>query len=257
MKKKNQHQVNLEIEALVKQKGNKAENYSLEEREFLLQYEGSGGQGKHGATGEGVLYEFYTPMYICGLMWELARHYGFDGGSVLEPSCATGRLFHHAPDKSKCVGFEINKTSAAIAEISYPGIKVYPDYFETAFMEKPRNTSRISKGLTWLNEYPFSLVMGNPPYGKYKNFFSGYFNRPKLPQVEQFFFYYGLKMLKPGGLLVYLVSSNFLRNGISYGKAKDEIGKLATLLDAYRLPPVFRFSEVPVDILVLRRKIGS
>jgi hypothetical protein len=66
--------------------------------------------------------------------------------------------------------------------------------------------------------------------------------------------YYGLKMLKAGGLLVYLTSSNFLRNGISYNLEKEEIGKIADILDAYRLPPVFRFSQVPIDILVLKRK---
>jgi len=30
--------------------------------------------------------------------------------------------------------------------------------------------------------------------------------------------------------------------------------KLADILDAYRLPPVFRDSKVPTDIIVLKRK---
>ena len=97
-------------------------------------------------------------------------------------------------------------------------------------------------------------MIGNPPYGKYKNTYSSYFPTPKLTQIEQFFFYYGLKLLKPGGLLVYVVSSNFLRNGHTYENAKNEIGKLADIIDAYRLPSVFDFSEVPVDIIVLKRK---
>ena len=75
-----------------------------------------------------------------------------------------------------------------------------------------------------------------------------------MHQIELFFMFYGLKMLKSGGLLVYLTSSNFLRNGISYNEEKEEIGKIADILDAYRLPPVFRFSQVPIDILVLKRK---
>jgi hypothetical protein len=66
--------------------------------------------------------------------------------------------------------------------------------------------------------------------------------------------YYGLQLLKPGGLLIYLTSSNFLRNGLTYNKSKDEIGKVAELVDAYRLPPVFRFSDVPTDIIVFKRK---
>jgi hypothetical protein len=63
-----------------------------------------------------------------------------------------------------------------------------------------------------------------------------------------------LQLLKPGGLLVYLTGSNFLRNGISYQFEKLLMEKLADILDAYRLPPVFRYSKVPTDIIVLKRK---
>lgn len=269
----NQHELNQQIEQFIVQKDFRGEDYSPDDIAYINQYEGSGGQGKHGAKGEGVLYEFYTPLYICELMWELAKKHGFNGGSVLEPSCATGRLFHHAPDKSKCVGFEINKFSKRIAEITYKGAKVYEGYFETAMLMPDRFTSRFAVKKpttshypdnkihiwmpdypTWLPEYPFSLVIGNPPYGKYKNLYSSYFTKPKFQQIEQFFFWYGLQMLKKGGLLVYIVSSNFMRNGLTYAGAKDEIGKIADLVDAYRLPPVFKFSEVPIDIVVLRRK---
>jgi len=152
------------------------------------------------------------------------------------------------------VGFEINPLSARIAEISFPGAIIHRGYFETAFLTMPRFTTRLKKSLTWLEQYPFSLVIGNPPYGRYKNKYSSYFPSPKMHQIELFFMYYGLMLLKPGGLLIYLTSSNFLRNGISYNSEKEEIGKIADILDAYRLSPVFRFSEVPTDILVLKRK---
>lgn len=46
----------------------------------------------------------------------------------------------------------------------------------------------------------------------------------------------------------------FLKNGISYNNAKSEIGKLAELIDAYRLPPIFKTSTVPTDILIFKRK---
>lgn len=253
---KNQYQLNKEIESFILDKDKRNESYSQTDIEFIQKYEGSGGQGSKGATGEGILYEFYTPDYVVKLMWELAFKYGFDKfGTVLEPSIATGRLIEPAPDKTKCVGFEINSISARIAEISFPGATIYRGYFETAFMQPERFTKRLPLSqLTWLKEYPFSLVIGNPPYGKYRNKYSSYFSTPKIPQIEQFFMYYGLQLLKPGGLLIYLTSSNFLRNGLTYNKAKDEIGKLADLLDAYRLPPVFRFSVVPTDIIVFKRK---
>lgn len=253
MSAKNQHQLNLEIEALIKSKG---ANYSYtdDEKKLLRMYEGSGGQGKHGATGEGVLYEFFTPQWLCEKMWQLAIAHGYDGGNVLEPSIATGRLIDHAPDKSKCVGFEINPVSAAICKIMHPESTVYNGYFETAFLQPDRFTNRITKQLTWLEEYPFSLVIGNPPYGKYKNKYSGYFPNPKMAQIELFFMYYGLKLLKSGGLLVYLVSSNFMRNGVTYNREKSELAKMADIIDAYRLPEVFPSSQINTDIIIFRKK---
>jgi len=88
----------LEIEALVRSKAAKGEAFTPEELAFVRKYEGAGGQGAKGATGQGVLYEFYTPEYVCEWMWKLAYRYGFDPkGTVLEPSVGTGRLLDNAP----------------------------------------------------------------------------------------------------------------------------------------------------------------
>ena len=251
----NQFELNKQIQQFILQKDKNAESYSTADRKFIAQYEGSGGQGSKGATGEGVLYEFFTPDFICELMWKLAYRYGFKaGGSVLEPSVGTGNLLKWAPNNSKCYGFEINPISKRITEILYPDAKIYEGYFETPFLQEPRYTARLKDKITWLEGYPFSLVIGNPPYGKYKNKYSSYFTRPKMHQIELFFMYQGLQLLKPGGLMVYLTGSNFLRNGISYQSEKLELDKLADIVDAYRLPPVFKFSKVPTDIIVFKRK---
>ena len=251
----NQFELNKQIQQFILQKDKNAESYSTADRKFIARYEGSGGQGSKGATGEGVLYEFFTPDFICELMWKLAYRYGFKaGGSVLEPSVGTGNLLKWAPNNSKCYGFEINPISKRITEILYPDAKIYEGYFETAFLQQPRYTARLKDKITWLEGYPFSLVIGNPPYGKYKNKYSSYFTRPKMHQIELFFMYQGLQLLKPGGLMVYLTGSNFLRNGISYQSEKLELEKLADIVDAYRLPPVFKFSKVPTDIIVFKRK---
>lgn len=251
----NQFELNKQIQQFILQKDKNAESYSTADRKFIAQYEGSGGQGSKGATGEGVLYEFFTPDFICELMWKLAYRYGFKaGGSVLEPSVGTGNLLKWAPNNSKCYGFEINPISKRITEILYPDAKIYEGYFETAFLQPPRYTARLKDKITWLEGYPFSLVIGNPPYGKYKNKYSSYFTRPKMHQIELFFMCQGLQLLKPGGLMVYLTGSNFLRNGISYQSEKLELEKLADIVDAYRLPPVFKFSKVPTDIIVFKRK---
>lgn len=251
----NQFELNKQIQQLILKKDKAGETYSFDEKKFIAQYEGSGGQGSKGATGEGVLYEFFTPDFVCELMWKLAYRYGFKaGGTVLEPSVGTGNLLKWAPNNSKCYGFEINPISKRITEILYPDAKIYEGYFETAFLQEPRYTARLKDKLTWLEGYPFSLVIGNPPYGKYKNKYSSYFTKPKMHQIELFFMHYGLQLLKPGGIMVFITGSNFLRNGISYQSEKLEIEKLADIVDAYRLPPVFKFSKVPTDIIVFKRK---
>jgi len=251
----NQHELNTEIETFIRNKDAKGESYAPDEVQFVNKYEGSGGQLKHGAKGEGALYEFYTPEYIVKLMWELATAHGYKDGSVLEPCCATGRMFEFAPDKSKCVGFETNPVSRRIAQINYKDAIIHNGFFETAFLQPPRFFSKLPKGqLTWLPQYPFSLIISNPPYGIHKNLYSSYFKSPKIPTLEMFFIYHALLLLKKGGLMVYLLSSNFLRNGDKYNDSKELIGGLADLVDAYRLPSVFKFSEVPTDIIVLKRK---
>jgi type I restriction-modification system DNA methylase subunit len=251
----NQFKLNKEIQSFIHGKDKEGESYTPSEINYIQQYQGDGGQGSKGATGEGLLYEFYTPEYIVDLMWKLSRLYGFDpSGTVLEPSLATGRFFAPAPHKKNCYGFEINPTSRRIAQITYPEASIYAGYFETAFLAAPRYTQRLKNEITWLKGYPFSLVIGNPPYGRYTNKYSSYFSKPKMQQIELFFMYYGLKLLKKDGLLVYLTSSNFLRSGISYNNEKIELQKVADLVDAYRLPPVFKASKVPTDILIFRRK---
>ena len=251
----NQYELNQNIEMFIRNRDAISGTYSPGEMDYIRQYEGAGGLGSRGASGEGVLYEFYTPDYVVNLMWELARYHGFNGkGTVLEPSVATGKLLDPAPDKSRCYGFEINPVTRRIAEIIHPGARIHEGYFETAFLEPPRFTRRLTDRLTWLEGYPFSLVIGNPPYGKYRNRYSSYFPKPKIHQIELFFMYYGLKLLRPGGLLLYLTSSNFMRNGWSYQGEKHDMEAMADLMDAYRLPPVFKSSQVPTDILVFRKK---
>ena len=77
---------------------------------------------------------------------------------------------------------------------------------------------------------------------------------PKFPQVEIFFMYYSMLLLKQGGLLVFITSSNFMRNGNTYQASKWKLGEIAEFVDAIRLPKVFKNTSVPTDILIFRRK---
>jgi len=248
-----------EIQAFIREKDASGEAYAEADKNYLRSYEG-GGQVRDGTAKsrqpEAFLFEFFTPEYVADLMWRLAYKHGFKAGQpVLEPSCANGRLLSNPAGKSPKVGFEVNELTARIAQILHPDAKIYNQYFETAFLHPPRFTSRIrdKNAPTWLDDYPFGLVIGNPPYGTYKNMYSSHFKTEGFKQIEIAFIHFGLELLKPGGLLVYLISSNFLRNSEKYNYAKDRFGKVCSLVDAYRLPPVFPRSQVPTDIMILKK----
>ena len=256
-----QFQLNKKIEQLIREKDYHKQFFTESDKDLICQYEGNGGLASQGAKGTGLLYEFFTPQYICNLMFQLAIHHGFNGGNVLEPSIATGRMINNFvinqfENDTKIVGFEINQFSKRITEILYPKVKVYLKHFETAFLEefRQRDVYRAKNKPTWLKDYPFSLLIGNPPYGVFSGRYKSFFTKDKIRQVEHFFIYYGLKLLKKGGLLIYLIPSNFIQNGLFYAKTKQKIFDLGELVDAYRLPSVFKTSEIPTDIIILRKK---
>jgi type I restriction-modification system DNA methylase subunit len=247
-----QAETKAEIEAMIRRKDAAGETYSEAEKALLRNYEGAGGISDADDEYGGAADEFYTPDFIVPVLWEIANHYGFPAnGKVLEPSCGTGRIFDYAPAAAKLFGLEINPISCRIAQILHPFATLYNQYFETLFLEAPRYTTKASQ--PWLKE--FDLIIGNPPYGTHLGPYASYFTgKPKHHTIENFFMYYGLKLLKKGGLIVVLTSSNFLRNGEKYRKVKVAMGKEADMVDAYRLPAVFRNSSVPTDILVFKKK---
>jgi len=219
---------------------------SKQDKEYLATYEPNEGQD--------ALYSFFTPIWLAKIIYNLAIRYGFNEktGKILEPSAGTGNFLEVAKYPKNVTAFELNNLNYKIAKKRVPEVKYfYNNYFETAFLKPERYTQKLGKQVTWLNDYPFDLVIGNPPYGKYKNLYSGYFKNLKFKQTEQFFIYQGLKLLKKGGILAYIIPSGFLRN--DYRFEKKRIGELAEFVDAYRLPKVFKNTEIPTDIIILKR----
>lgn len=223
----------------------------------ILNYEGKGGKGKEVGTDAGILTQFFTPDWVIELMWKLCVHHGFMGGKVLEPSCGTGRFMYFGRPKMliNFYAFEREKELAEMARKLVPDANIYNNYFETAFLEKKGAfyNPYKQKDESWLPK--MDLVIGNPPYGIWKNQFSGLFRNLKgINQLEQFFMLQGLKLLKKDGLMCYITASNFAMTYDKYYQTKAEMDELCTLVDAYRLPSVFKNTEVPTDILIFRRK---
>lgn len=239
-----------EIEAILEKKF-----LTKEDMAFLESYEPNDGTNR--------LYSFFTPVWLCDVMYKLAKRNGFDPkkGTVLEPAAGTGNFLTVLENPENCTAFELDKFNYRIAQKRSPKVTLYNQYFETALLQPPRFTSIMQSRSsttktvpTWLDGYPFDLVIGNPPYGKYKNLYSSYFKSLKIKQVELFFMYQGMRLLKPGGLLVFITASSFMRNDKTYEHEKKLIGRYAEFVDAYRMPKVFKNTAVPTDILIFRRK---
>lgn len=219
----------------------------------IQEYTGAGGLAKQGATGRGLLYEYYTPYPIVEAMWALAYKYGFKGGKILEPSCGVGRFLKYVdPTVSTVDAFEFskdNRTSFLIAKACYPWANFTNDYFESIFY---KDNKRV------VPEPSYDLVIGNPPYGAFTGFYAGDKREGKVfPGVtyDQYFIWAGLQLLKTGGLLVFIIPSTFLQNNTNYLPFKTWLSENAELLDAYRLPKgVFDFTDIMTDIIVFKKK---
>lgn len=226
------------------------EPLTAENRLILEKYEGRGSVLNTGKVDEGLVHQFYTPYIVGKKMYDLAQFYGFRTGRILEPSCGTGRFFKFAPVGSELIGFDLDETNIQIAKKLYPGATFYKQEFETAFLQPPLYTKAIKK--SWLPE--FDLVIGNPPYGDYQGYFKSY-----MPSVykrfEFLFIRLGLQALKPGGLLVFIISQNLMNNGAMYNNMKKDILSIGTFVDAFRMPNgIFTSTEVGTDIVIFRRK---
>ncbi len=105
---------------------------------------------------------------------------------------------------------------------------------------------------TWLPE--IDLCIGNPPYGEYIGYYKS-FMPTIFKRFEFLFIYLGLKTLKKDGLLIFIVSQNFMNNGAMYNGMKEKILELGTFVDAIRMPNgIFSSTDVGTDIVIFRKK---
>lgn len=234
--------------------------FTPEELAFIAFYSGYGGLDKFGATGKGILYEYFTPDEVVKKMWALAYKFGF--GEILqpmvfEPSVGTGNFLKYAPAQAHIAGNEINPYSAKICRLLYPEAEIHLQSFEQNFIA--RNQS-IKGKIDALVKY--DLVIGNPPYGKADSKYMGMgeADYTKAGNFTEYFIVRGLDLTKSGGLLIYIVGAEqhnggtlFLDGGIS--KVKTDIFEKADLVDAYRLPTkIFDRTGVASEILVFKKR---
>lgn len=222
-----------------------ASDYTQDEIESLRQYTGSGGKEAAGATGKGLLSEYYTPKAVTDRIWAIVKKLAPDAKAALEPAVGIGSLLEGRPEGLAIKAYEYQKVSGTIAKILNPDIDVSigtgiefgnPGNFET-----DPHTPR------------FDVVIGNPPFGDRASFLKGKGEERNINRWEEYFIKRGLdSLLKNGNNLVYVVNSSFLKTGVSTGKR--EIGKSGRMMKAYRLPEgIFADTSIGTDIVIFEK----
>jgi N-6 DNA Methylase len=257
---KNQYELNKAIESMLTHKGDDHTSYTSDEKNFIRKYSGYGGLDKYGTTGKGGLFEYYTPRDVIEKMWALAYKYGYNNGPVLEPSVATGEFLQFAKPETRVVGYEISLYSSVICKILYPTAEIHLQAFEQTFI---KNNWTMKDNIDSLEK--FDLVIGNPPYGDFSTVESRYMSgmgekdHTKARNYVEYFIRRGLDLLKPKGLLIYIVGAQVKNGGTLFldsgnSPVKEYLFQNSELLDAYRLPDsIFERTGVTSEIIVLQK----
>jgi hypothetical protein len=253
MTKAEQIRLNAEITSLVNAKVADGEVWAKSELDFIQQYTGAGGLSIEDATANATLHEYYTPDAVISRMWALAYKHGFTSGRILETSAGTGRFLRYVdPANSTVRAFEIDPLSGKILKACFPWADITIGPFETIFYPNGPGQKRVQPEANW------DLVIGNPPYGPRDGNYQGKtlegaYTMAKT--LDQYFIEKGIDLLKPNGLLIYIIPSSFLNNDGKYNAFKDSLEERAELIDAYRMPlGIFDFTSIASDIIVLRKK---
>lgn len=164
---------------------------------------------------------------------------------VLDPACGTGEFLLSAKEyfiEPELYGWEVDPKLVKVARKIVPNARI-----------------ELADALRMPLKEEVDVVVGNPPYfefkpdpevkSKFKEIMWG------RPNIYAFFIYLGLKVLKPGGYLAFVVSSS-MNNGAYFKKLREFIIRVADIKYLKVLDDPYLFKEVnhTFQLLVLKKK---
>lgn len=199
------------------------------------------------SANRSVLDAHYTSKDVVGAMWSAAKHLGFSGGIVLEPSVGIGNFLGLAPadlrENARFIGVELDSLTGRMVKALYPQAIIHAGIgFENA---------PIGNGLA-------QLAIGNPPFGKTQLYFDKSSGKQHLngQTIHNQFFMGSCDALAPGGLQIMVVSRYLMDKEDT--EARAYLAKHMRLLGAIRLPDTAfqenANTEVVTDILFLQKR---
>lgn len=188
---------------------------------------------------------FFTDPAIVEVCWKIARHLGFQGGRVLEPSGGTGRFLAGIPRelamKSDITAVELESVSAGIMEACFGSLGVQ---VHTGALEKARLPVAF-----------YDLIIGNIPFGEWRSLDTSTADYANW-SVHNYFLGKSIDLVRPGGLIVLITSRHSLDSKTN--SHRKWLAAHAELIAGYRLPTMAFKShantEAVTDILVFKRR---
>ncbi|HUU53255.1 MAG TPA: SNF2-related protein, partial [Candidatus Bathyarchaeia archaeon] len=165
----------------------------------------------------------YTSPEIIGSIYDVIKHFGFEGGNILEPTYGAGSFIGLMPEdlsaSSKWYGSELDPITAKIGQMLYPDSQLIESGFQVA-------------------EFPFGkfdLAIGNPPFGSLR-IADTKKNRSAINRfkIHNYVISKEAMHLKPGGILANVITTRFLDTADT--EARDFLSKNFKFLGAIRLP---------------------
>jgi N12 class adenine-specific DNA methylase len=195
------------------------------------------------AARASVLNAHYTSKPIIDGMFAGLARLGVTRGRILEPAVGIGHFFGGMPAKlrnaSELFGVELDPLTQQIAAALYPKANIRQSGFQDYAIP---------------GEF-FDVVIGNPPFGSEpivdpeRSPYSGF-------SIHNYFFAKAIDKLRPGGVLMMVVSRQFLDAKDS--RVRQWIAERADLIGAARLPNTAfaenAGTEVVTDIIVLQKR---
>lgn len=198
------------------------------------------------AARASVLNAHYTSKTVIDSMYTGLARLGVTRGRILEPAAGIGHFFGGMPAKlrnaSDVFGVELDPLTQKIAAALYPKAKIRQGGFQDYAIP---------------SEF-FDVVIGNPPFGSEpivdpeRSPYSGF-------SIHNYFFAKAIDKLRPGGVLMMVVSRQFLDAKDS--RVRQWISERADLIAAARLPNT-AFAEnagtdVVTDVIVLQKRAAD
>lgn len=187
--------------------------------------------------------QFITPRHLReALVGEIELRPGM---KVLDPGVGTGEFL------ATCLEYQ--------PKLEVEGWDIDEEVAKVARQLVPQATIKVQSALTVPISNSFDVVIGNPPYfeiphldpvlkNKFKQVIGG------RPNIFSLFFEVGLTVLKPGGVLGFVVPPS-MNNGAYFSKLRNFILKQSSIefLKVYKNSKLFPDAQTAIQLIVLRK----